>query len=445
MAAESAISLPHQHMHTAEAAAHDLAIKPSTATSKSSAPKSSAPAPKPTAISTSATLPTSSTITLTTTATTTTAQIASTTDTNTVASQLSGSTDIASNKSHVGLIAGVAAGVIILLVLIAGILFRAKRRRGREARDAELYQQRTMMNKYSDGSAFNGYSHENSSQAESQQNILLSRQPEWFSKKSPLEYYKQVPPLAELKQLKQQQLEEQQQQQESGKQQIRPLSLKHGASDASTSTYYSSSYSVSSSATFAQKGAAMAAKILTPDSTDSTANGQDIALNNTYTYQKNKFQHPRIMTQGLHQSSSLYSGSATKSPSSLSSTIGYIPSYQDTPSPPTQLPANSLHVYTPPPPTSAPFSPVSSHSIPSTGFYDMLDVDEDQRSITTTKTFNLQDDDSPLSPPPVPRATRPISVASASSFKIMSTNAQSEDSIPAVPALPQVPSQTISP
>ncbi|KAF9171954.1 hypothetical protein BGX21_010602 [Mortierella sp. AD011] len=364
-----------------------------------------------------------------------------------------------SNKSHTGLIAGIVAGVVILAFLMAGLFFRAKRRRDQESREVEQYQRRMMMHKYSEGSSSIGHGGDESD-LQLHRNLygqptLMSKQPDWFIKKSPLEYYKQTPTLEELERQRQQQLEEQlkhqRQQEEDRQQQSRPHLLKHEVSGSSSTSNSNSSYSTSSSTALAQKGASMAARSLSPSNTNHYPAGEAIALSptNTHSYQKHQFQHPRISTQGLHRPSSpvtspfsgstaknTYTSSSPMSPHSLSSsTLASTPTYQGLSSPLTKFSIDGLRNYTPPPPTSGPFSPVSPGSLPSAGFYDLLDLGEDQQ--TNRNNNNSKAAESPVSPPPIPRSTRPISVASASSVKFLSTESQP---IPDVPALPQAAS-----
>lgn len=141
-----------------------------------------------------------------------------------------------------GAIVGIVAGVVVVLALIAGLLFRNKRnkRRGEEVHKAELYQQQRMMNDNSSVLASGRVPHHqrfNSSSGlataavvtagagsrnggsvgvgkrgmggkgdreslsedyRQQQEQYHQQQPDWFAKKSPLEYYSQVPPVEQL-------------------------------------------------------------------------------------------------------------------------------------------------------------------------------------------------------------------------------------------------------
>ncbi|KAF9431186.1 hypothetical protein BGZ76_000519 [Entomortierella beljakovae] len=391
-----------------------------------------------------------------------------------------------SSNTNIGIIAGVSAGILVILALMLGFFVKSKRRRNREAREAELYQQRKIMNKFSDGSSSFGYDDGSDlplkaeGQYYSRQQSILNKQPEWFAKKSPLEYYKQVPSLQELKQQKEQQQQQQQQRTEEQKRQdsqsnLRPYPLKYGLSDMSDSSYNSGSFSTSSSTTFAQSEASYAAKSLSLSK--ETYNDNDlvtIALNPTNTgnglpqpspaqpkqqYQNSQYQQPRINTQGLHRPSynahpsfsgpgarsgtptQLYQSPSPVTPYSMSSTIASpTPTYQGILSPSHQLTSSELHGYTPPPPSAGPFSPVS----PSVGFYDLLDDDAQGDSGRTSSPFDSPRDPkvsrsgTPVSPPPVPKSTRPMSVASTSSLRLYPADSDSEDSIPAVPALPPV-------
>ncbi|KAF9997229.1 hypothetical protein BGZ80_002154 [Entomortierella chlamydospora] len=459
-----AVEKPGLHLAEAAAATTKAATKTTTkaATKTTTKAATKTTTKAPTSTITSTVLPTSTALNSTTIATTlvttsTQNQSIYTSPSNAVSSQeVEGPV---SNKSHTGLIAGIVAGVIILVFLIAGFFFRAKRRRDQESREVEQYQRRMMMHKYSEGSSSIGHGGDESDLQLHRnfygQQTLMSKQPDWFIKKSPLEYYKQTPTLEELERQKQQQLEEQlkhhRQQEEDRQQQSRPHPLKHEVSDASNTSNSNSSYSTSSSTALAQKGASMAARSLSPSNTNYSPAGEAIALSptNTHSYQKHQFQHPRISTQGLHRPSSpvtspfsgstaknTYTSSSPMSPHSLSSsTLASTPTYQGLSPPLTQFSIDGLRNYTPPPPISGPFSPVSPSSLPSTGFYDLLDLGEDQQ--TNHSNNNSRAVESTVSPPPIPRSTRPISVASASSVKFLSTESQP---IPDVPALPQAAS-----
>ncbi|KAF9202631.1 hypothetical protein BGZ59_002071, partial [Podila verticillata] len=104
--------------------------------------------------------------------------------------------------SNIGLIVGIAAGAVVVVLVIGGLVMRSRRRRNRAARDAEAYQQRAMMNRYSErnGSSINssGYGMDGSGSTATL-NRVMGKQPDWFGQKSPLEYYRQVPPLTELR------------------------------------------------------------------------------------------------------------------------------------------------------------------------------------------------------------------------------------------------------
>ncbi|KAF9136033.1 hypothetical protein BGW39_007996 [Mortierella sp. 14UC] len=145
-----------------------------------------------------------------------------------------GTEPTSSSGPNTGLIVGIVAGVAVLLALIAGLVVRnrRKRQRGEEVYKAELYQQQRMMTDNSSSVLANGrvprrfggasatgtgsrggvslglgkrgISGERgdreslSEDYHQQQEAYYQQQPEWFAKKSPLEYYRQVPPIEEL-------------------------------------------------------------------------------------------------------------------------------------------------------------------------------------------------------------------------------------------------------
>ncbi|KAF9203419.1 hypothetical protein BGZ59_001644, partial [Podila verticillata] len=88
---------------------------------------------------------------------------------------------------------------------------------------------------------------------------------------------------------------------------------------------------------------------------------------------------------------------------------------------------------------------------PSAGFYDFLLDDEDvkgtnnsnakakhSKSSSGTSTTSKRAGSPSTTPPPVPRATRPVSVISTSSLKLKASGELKSDvSAPAVPALPK--------
>ncbi|KAG0360207.1 hypothetical protein BC939DRAFT_103904 [Gamsiella multidivaricata] len=402
-----------------------------------------------------------------------------------------------SNTNHTGLIAGVAAGAFVLLVLFAGLLFRARRKRvreAREAREAEKYQQRTMMLKSSEGSSAMGYGddsdfplqqhqHQEQQQQRYQEHLglLMSKQPEWFAKKSPLEYYIQVPPLEELRRLQQEAQQEKQQEQAQTReqqQQQRPYPLTQELSNTSSNGSSSSNGSASSSNPFAQNGASFAARSLTPSKADPSHTGELIALGPTNIgnnfsmpsmirpgYNHQQYQRPRISTQGLRRPSSpVVSPSSSLSPtvnnpvspyrtispsttvySAISPTV--VSPMVVSPTLPSQgsrpLKNSDLYSYTPPPPSTGPFTPTSPSSAPSPGFYDLLDDsemlgrgDSKASSASMVSPVAVKARTTSATPPPIPRATRPISVASASSFKLTWMDMKADASAPAVPTVP---------
>ncbi|KAF9186963.1 hypothetical protein BGZ51_001682 [Haplosporangium sp. Z 767] len=398
------------------------------------------------------------------------------------------------SAANPGLIAGIVGSVVVIVILIAGLLFRVKKKRGREARAAELYQQQSMMNKYSEGSSAIGYGDGSNLSLQQQQVYPDNRrqqnqQPEWFAKKSALEYHSQVPPMDELKRQKmeQQEQKEQQQQQHERWQRQRPGPF---SQESNSMTYTSSS-----SNPFTQHGAPITARSFSggSSSAEKTPEGESIALIPTVhsdhpltssqplidlqsaePYKQHQYQQPRVSTHGLRRATAS-TLSPTSPPPSLTSNNPFSPhlasatadnySLSPTLGSPTATPVsnNAHHTYTPPPPpppsqyTPPPLPQPSQPSQPSPGFYDFLLEDDDLlgTSATTAATtkpvvspqarspyYPLADPLSPktpVSPPPIPRATRPISVASTSSFKLITTDGMLDPSAPAVPALPRSP------
>ncbi|KAK3821377.1 MAG: hypothetical protein J3Q66DRAFT_333181 [Benniella sp.] len=333
-----------------------------------------------------------------------------------------------SDSNRTGLIAGVVAGVIVLVILVAGLMFRAKRRRQRSEREAELYQQRTIMQKCSEGSSTIGYGDDSDQPLRLQQYNeyrlqQMGKQPAWFGKKSPLEYYSQVPPLEELRRQEQHRPS--------------PLTQELSYESSSSSSHQGSS---SSSGPSAQQGA-MAVRSLAPKNTDPAG----------IQYQQH-YQSSRISTHGLQRpQSQTVSTSIIPSPSTSNNNNNNNNSLSPFNSSPmsagysgtsSKQPANNasnLYSYTPPPPSSEPFKLISLSTLPPPGFYDLLDSD-------FLRSGKLREDGdlSPTSPsgstprpPPVPKSTRPIS---ATSTPLTSMEMKPEASAPDVPSLPNLPS-----
>ncbi|KAF9322337.1 hypothetical protein BG003_000007 [Podila horticola] len=341
--------------------------------------------------------------------------------------------------NNTGLIAGIAAGAVVVVLVIGGLVLRSRRRRNRAARDVEEYQQRAMMNKYSErnGSSMNSGSGVDGFGSSASLSRVMGKQPDWFAQKSPLEYYRQVPPLTEL-----------QKQTPHPSLQHRPYlkhetSAKSGHSSASTSSYQGSQKLKKSSSQTE----------LIP--LTSTGASPKVLPSPLKPYQQQQYQQPRLSTNlrsttsPTSPTSPTYLGSL--SPNSNRPQQSPFPTLATSPiSPlPPALPSNSLYTYHPPPPSMSPVSP--SLSKPSAGFYDFLMDDEDVKDDSKTKNQSVSGSKgagkpgsptgtSPTTraPPPVPRATRPISVISTSSLKLKeSGELKLDDSAPAVPSLPK--------
>ncbi|KAG0346378.1 hypothetical protein BG005_000780 [Podila minutissima] len=341
--------------------------------------------------------------------------------------------------NNTGLIAGIAAGAVVVVLVIGGLVLRSRRRRNRAARDAEEYQQRAMMNKYSEhsGSSMNsGYGMDGFGSSATLSRVM-GKQPDWFAQKSPLEYYRQVPPLTELqKQTPQPQPSPQQ----------RPY-LKHETS--ATSAHSSASTSSYQGSRSLKKSSSQTELIpLTP------TGASPKALPSPHKpYQQQQYQQPRLSTNLRSPTSPTSPTYLGLSPYNNRPQQSPFPTLSTSPisSPPLALPStNSLYTYHPPPPSTSPVSP--SPSKPSAGFYDFLMDDEDGKSDSKAKNKSIsgssKDAGKPESPtgsspttrapPPVPRSTRPISVISTSSLKLKeSGDLMLDGSAPAVPALPK--------
>ncbi|KAG0056317.1 hypothetical protein BGZ83_005685 [Gryganskiella cystojenkinii] len=419
-----------------------------------------------------------------------------------------------SSKGNTAMIAGIAAGGLVLVLIIAGFLFKVRRKRSREAREAEeaeRYQRRSMMQKYSEGSSSYGYgddapltprlnsrTYSNQQQQERERfhsNRQLQQQPEWFAKKSPLEYQSQVPPLEVLKQQKeqsqpqyqQQRPREQQQVQDQSQNQQRPYPLTQSHSTGS-SLSNSSLNAALTTPTILQQSAHAARSLTTTTGGNSSGSnnhsngmiggppaprGEFIPLVQAPSptaaatgamrpYQQHQYQQPRISTQNLGRPSSP-AFSSTMSPTSSQSPNGLIspgrnlsPTSSSGSSGVTRTPSimsNVLQTYTPP--------PISPSTKPPPGFYDFLEeVDEPPpkpKSKSSHSNMNSRhhsrkpsygsatpaaaaiaagkisftEGEAPMSPPPIPRATRPGSVSSVSSFKLAKVDLKPDPSAPA--------------
>ncbi|KAG0254447.1 hypothetical protein BG011_005772 [Mortierella polycephala] len=386
--------------------------KPAATTKPTATTKPPAPAPVPT----KSTIITTTTVAITSTITTTTETSISTSTLPTPLATDGSQQDTgpitteptSKSAANPGLIAGIVGGVVVLVVLIAGLLFRVKRKRGREVREAELYQQQSMMNKYSEGSSAVGYGDGSRLSLQQQQVYHIShrqqsQQPEWFAKKSALEYYSQVPPMDELRRQKMEQHEqkEQQQQQYERWQLQRPGPFSQGSNNMT--------YTSSSSNPFTQHGVPIAAGSLSGSnsSAEKTPKGESIPLTPTVhsdhpltsprlladlqsaaPYKQHQYQQPRISTHGFYD---------------------FLLEDDDLLGTPTTTTAATTTKLAVSPQARSPYHPLSDPLSPK----------------------------SPVSPPPIPRSTRPISVASASSFKLVTTEIMLDPSAPAVPALPR--------
>ncbi|GJJ75216.1 hypothetical protein EMPS_07574 [Entomortierella parvispora] len=468
---------PHAHIAAAPAPAPAPPASTVKPPPKTTVPKPKTTAPKPPAIPPTSAITSNTPIAATTTnvATSIVAPVDTTTSSIAPISSTGSESNGGASKStnNTGMIAGiVAAGVVVLLLVGAGFVFRAKRRRGREASEIERYHQRSMMQKSSEGSSTYGYNDEggeaplhqprenkiHEQRYLSNRQVLLNQQPEWFAKKSPLEYQSQVPPLEVLKQQNGQHPELGQGHQ---RQQRPPLTKQLSSTDSSNSN---SSLNPALSTPSTLQPSSQAARSLTTSSNRPGSGtgpmGEFIPLvassaavvTTARPYQQHQYQQPRINTQNLRRSDS--PGASAMSPTSQSPNGPVSPSRTLSPvgsslstassgykrSASASAMSNVLQSYTPPP-------PISPSSKPSPGFYDFL-LDEEEppkakASSSARPSGSFAEGQTPMIPPPIPRATRPASGASMSSLKPPKVELKPDASAPEVPALPSFPSITL--
>ncbi|KAG0082519.1 hypothetical protein BGZ93_002405, partial [Podila epicladia] len=179
-------------------------------------PTDKPPKPKPTTAPSPVVPPPTTTGT---TVSTTTTTLSSTTSTLPLDTQTSKSGS--DGKSNTGLIAGAVAGTLAVILIAAGIVFLRKRKRtNQELKEAELYQQQRVMRQNDDNNrssavyGFGGH-HRGGEDVERGNNeyllkhtVKVQRQPSWWSRKKPLEYYQQVPPRDHLQRTRQQRQEQ---------------------------------------------------------------------------------------------------------------------------------------------------------------------------------------------------------------------------------------------
>ncbi|KAF9580665.1 hypothetical protein BGW38_002600 [Lunasporangiospora selenospora] len=332
----------------------------------------------------------------------------------------------------------------------------------------------------------------------SSRQISSSKQPGWWvDDKSPLEYYRQVPPREELKRfiLQEDQGGAKKEDQSSalsplkqmdGSGNISNLSLDSTVSQTKTHTAPNSMVAAKSFALGSKESSrepseypgdmialsptSMATKHVLPEHLPSSQPPLFMPTISTQLYQQHQYQQPRISTHGLRRpsaSSPIQSPNSITSPSSSvtlfsNSMMPFPPkTSSNTPvSPVTSTPPSdkALYSYRPPPPSGmsslgpiAPLSPTLDQpqpgqklSEPSPGFYDFLFDTEDRMGDEVTN--NSHDEvraglqhipDNP--PPPVPKATRPMSVVSVASLRKATSMGELvvDASAPAVPPLPK--------
>ncbi|KAF9281271.1 hypothetical protein BGZ68_006740 [Mortierella alpina] len=362
--------------------------------------------------------------------------------------------------TNTGLIVGVTLGVIAAIALVALLLFRRRRnqRRGAEVREAELYQQQRMMRVSGSmmargdtigrgqhrrgGSSLHGLMSGGrtkvSGEVDSEnaagyhgQNSQHHDQPEWFGKKKPLEYYRQVPPVEEL---------------------IKNMGrwdwsstrsdLGHPGQDTATTEAVAARSLMSSAGPEGRGGReSIPLHATTPNAIDAHRNNNQHSAMHPV-----QAQHQLLSRHGQPGSHQEFSSQNNRlSPIRPISPMGSV--YSATSDANGQRPISAVYprpssnpspYYRPPPPTipERPETQAPTFSSPSPGFYDFIPLESDQL---------LLEDGSPATngssatPPPIPRATRPTST-SAGTFPVNMNTIIGLSQSPYSPIYPSAPS-----
>ncbi|CAO3573858.1 unnamed protein product [Mortierella alpina] len=353
--------------------------------------------------------------------------------------------------TNTGLIVGVTLGVVAVIALVGLLLFRRRRnqRRGAEVREAELYQQQRMMRVSGSmmargdthgrgqhrraGSSLHGLmsggrtkvsgeaadgeggSRENAAGYHGQ-NSQHHGQPDWFAKKKPLEYYRQVPPIEEL---------------------IKNMGRRDWSSTRSDLGQMAPDAGTTE-ATAARGRLSSAAR---PEGRAGGGGGESIPLHATITpnaMEAHRDNHPStssamhpVQAQQQQEQQQQYSLQTRHDqprshqqefssqnnrlspirPISPMGSVYYsrpISAVYSRPSPDDASP-----YYRPPPPPPAiperPDTQTPRGSSPSPGFYDFIPLESDQLLLEDNARVT-NNPSSSASPPPIPRATRPTSI-----------------------------------
>ncbi|KAF9184900.1 hypothetical protein BGZ50_003396 [Haplosporangium sp. Z 11] len=299
------------------------------------------------------------------------------------------------SNNNTGLIVGVVLGVLAIVAMVTGLLFwkRRNRRRADEVRKVDLYQQQRMMsgqNAFTDGGrdrdhdrgglSFHGLMSSSSHGKQVVRDIQdpqrggggrkgydrQIQQPDWWVRKTPLEYQQQVPPLEVLERMAERKQEHD-----------------------TKGTHHADS--------------AMAAR----NSVDLTEqrrhiSQESIAMHSTQqkTPSKNRLSPIRPISPIGSVFKNITGSSLTPRPTRVHN------------SPPQQSgytghgnaanPTPNQYYHPPPPLPPVPISSEQTGSLPSPGFYDFIPLDNE-----TEQTMPVVHKTAGVTPPPIPRATRP--------------------------------------
>ncbi|KAF9572461.1 hypothetical protein EC968_009847 [Mortierella alpina] len=368
--------------------------------------------------------------------------------------------------TNTGLIVGVTLGVVAAIALLGVLLFRRRRSqlRGAEVREAELYQQQRMMRVSGSmmargdtvgrgqhrrvGSSLHGLmlsgrtkvSGESDGEATGYhgQNSQHRDQPDWFARKKPLEYYRQVPPIEEL---------------------IKNMGrrdwsstrsdLGHTGQDATTTEAVAAARSLMSSAGPAGRDGQESIPLhATPlHAIEAHRNNHQYSAMHPVQAQHqplSRHDQPRSHQESSSQNNRL-------SPIRPISPMGSVYTAGSDSRPisavnPRPSSNNGSPYYRPPPPTipERPEFQGPTFSSPSPGFYDFIPLESDQLLLGEESAATTNP--SSLAPPPIPRATRPTST-SAGTFPVGLNSIVSpvqSDYSPLYPATPSTSSTQVS-
>ncbi|KAF9936601.1 hypothetical protein BGZ67_002191 [Mortierella alpina] len=344
--------------------------------------------------------------------------------------------------TNTGLIVGVTLGVVAVIALLGVLLFRRRRRnqlRGDEVREAELYQQQRMMRvsgsmmargdthgrsqhrrggsslhglmsggrtKVSGETDGEGGNRENSFGYHGQ-NSQHHDQPDWFAKKKPLEYYRQVPPIEEL---------------------IKNMGRRDWSSTRSDLGYPGHDAAAGSTEIVAARS------LMSSAGPEGRGGRESIPLRDATTpknaMEAHRNYHPRSAMRPIqaqqHQQQHQHQEQSSSQNNRLSPIRPISPMGSVYTSGPDSRPVSTLNprpspntspYYRPPPPPipERPETQTPTFSSPSPGFYDFIPLESDQLLLEDHSPAATHS--SSAAPPPIPRATRPTST-SADTFPV---------------------------